>query len=289
MDSTDTFAATPPIASEKALIDRDLPCVRCGYNLRTISTAGICPECSCPVTTTLNDSLYAADHRWLRRMRTGTATMFVADLCLMGFFCIYFSATLFFGALPHAGIALLVLGPAGLAFWVFGAWRITTRQPGFSRRNILWWITRLAAISGVPLALLLALLASMPFAYAWLVRMLAVWFYLLVYLGPMLVCLYCRPLGRRGQQNWLSRLNLALAILYAVGLAAIIALLVLEFAFGIHLVYGSTWVVVASPFLLLLLTNMAALVSLAGHWRLFSRLIRLQCPCESARPLGRVT
>lgn len=40
-------------AQDTARIDRDLPCVSCGYNLRTLPESGCCPECSEAVAMTL--------------------------------------------------------------------------------------------------------------------------------------------------------------------------------------------------------------------------------------------
>src|ERR1700733_1253483 len=45
---------------------KDLPCRSCGYNLRTLSIDGICPECATPVRVSMRgDLLREADPIWL--------------------------------------------------------------------------------------------------------------------------------------------------------------------------------------------------------------------------------
>jgi len=48
-------ASTPilPLPS----LDHNLPCLRCGYNLRTLSTDARCPECSAPIASSLDPTL----------------------------------------------------------------------------------------------------------------------------------------------------------------------------------------------------------------------------------------
>src|SRR5436305_1574598 len=38
-------------------LDDNLPCLRCGYNLRTLATDGRCPECSTPIASSLDTNL----------------------------------------------------------------------------------------------------------------------------------------------------------------------------------------------------------------------------------------
>jgi hypothetical protein len=47
----------PPPPSPPHSLDQNLPCLRCGYNLRTLSTDARCPECSAPVASSLNPTL----------------------------------------------------------------------------------------------------------------------------------------------------------------------------------------------------------------------------------------
>ena len=46
-------------------LDDNLPCLRCGYNLRTLATDGRCPECSAPIASSLDANLLRyADPTW---------------------------------------------------------------------------------------------------------------------------------------------------------------------------------------------------------------------------------
>lgn len=60
-------------------IDQDLPCSRCGYNLRTLQTAGNCPECGHPVQASLD--VYAS-WKFLRpiEIRSGLALLIWAQV-----------------------------------------------------------------------------------------------------------------------------------------------------------------------------------------------------------------
>jgi len=66
-----------------AVIETDLLCAICGYNLKGLSAAGNCPECGQPVARTYQFDLVKADPTWLRR-QAGTVPM-VAALCFLGF------------------------------------------------------------------------------------------------------------------------------------------------------------------------------------------------------------
>ena len=59
-------------------IDLDLPCVACGYNLRTGLPDGTCPECGASVSqSTARFRLQFADPVWLRRLAWGAVCMAV--------------------------------------------------------------------------------------------------------------------------------------------------------------------------------------------------------------------
>ncbi len=54
------------------IVDRDVQCVSCGYNLRGLGLAGVCPECGCPVEHSLHgDWLRYADGRWTKQILRG--------------------------------------------------------------------------------------------------------------------------------------------------------------------------------------------------------------------------
>ena len=57
----------------------DAPCLNCGYNLRTLLTTGLCPECGQPVMPSLRgDLLRFAPPRWVRGLARGTLLILIA-------------------------------------------------------------------------------------------------------------------------------------------------------------------------------------------------------------------
>lgn len=55
------------------LVEDDISCIHCGYNLRTLRLDGVCPECGSPVSLTVRvDLLRFADPRWVENLAAGT-------------------------------------------------------------------------------------------------------------------------------------------------------------------------------------------------------------------------
>lgn len=57
-----------PPPDSAAVLDRDLACARCDYNLRTLTANAVCPECGEPIARTLESQSALA---WARRIRAG--------------------------------------------------------------------------------------------------------------------------------------------------------------------------------------------------------------------------
>lgn len=65
----------------KAVVERDILCKGCGYNLRTLSTAGICPECGAAVGPSLMGGPFDdAPRGWLVMVAIGLALLIVSSV-----------------------------------------------------------------------------------------------------------------------------------------------------------------------------------------------------------------
>ncbi len=88
------------------MLDRDVTCLNCGYNLRGINPAGTCPECGMSISIALReDHLQDAPEPWRRTVRLGTALVCLGTLI---------------------SFPLLNIGPLLAAI---GFWLVTVRQP----------------------------------------------------------------------------------------------------------------------------------------------------------------
>ena len=87
--------------SDNTPIEHDLPCIQCGYNLRTQLMGGSCPECGTPVSRSVRtDQLHQSDISWLTSLRIGAMVMFTG----------VFAIIVFGVVLACGGIALLARG-----------------------------------------------------------------------------------------------------------------------------------------------------------------------------------
>ncbi len=76
-DPTSITGDEPP--DQPTMIDRDVLCASCGYNLRGLSSDHNCPECANPIRNSLRgDLLEFCDPRWVARLATGANLIDIA-------------------------------------------------------------------------------------------------------------------------------------------------------------------------------------------------------------------
>lgn len=65
----------------QGLLDADVPCIACGYSLRSAKLDAACPECGEPVDRTVRPDLLAfADQAWLARVHFGLTMLLIVIL-----------------------------------------------------------------------------------------------------------------------------------------------------------------------------------------------------------------
>lgn len=129
-----------------AVIQQDLPCIHCGYNLRTLAHDARCPECGAAVVDSLNGQL---SQSLIRRVRIGTALL--AASLLMTFIYFLLIVSLRFAEWPSVDKSLLQLGAFLVAIehalWCVGTFLASPLLPG--RPGNHWRYTaRFGAIVG---------------------------------------------------------------------------------------------------------------------------------------------
>lgn len=135
---------------EQGHLISDLPCVDCGYNLRTLTVDAMCPECGSAVKMSA-DRHYLADGdlSWLKSIRKGTRLIIAMPLIsVLGsiLFVILFalsgesigSSQMIISA--GAGIISLLWDLGIKVLWVLSFWWFTTPEP--NREERLFWTAR---------------------------------------------------------------------------------------------------------------------------------------------------
>src|SRR5438045_9729283 len=70
---------------DAGLVTEDRPCSKCGYNLRTQSRRGNCPECNWPIAASLaTDSFRDVSDNWLTVVALGLVFLVLSSLFAMG-------------------------------------------------------------------------------------------------------------------------------------------------------------------------------------------------------------
>jgi hypothetical protein len=152
MSDAELSAPTGEQSTTATVIESDLHCIRCGYNLRTLSVEGRCPECGSLVCETIDADLPG---RWRKRVRAGLLLLMLQNLHGLVSSAIY--ATLFslFGTAnwPQSIFPLLqymsCLHRLPMLVALVGAVLLTRRPPDAPRQSgldYLVWSIRLLMI-----------------------------------------------------------------------------------------------------------------------------------------------
>jgi serine/threonine protein kinase len=166
-------AAAPPPPDHP--LEMDVACVQCGYNLRTLSVGGKCPECGRAVRDSLSpDRLVFADGQWLRVVTAGVTTIAWGVVAVTLLFVILqpivFLVTSLVGRGDGVQIGLMtasfLLAPLIAAVFLAGVFALTVTEPRVPpavQPTSLRWVVRSAAM----IACAATALAALPRAPNW--------------------------------------------------------------------------------------------------------------------------
>jgi hypothetical protein len=202
----------------------DLPCFFCGYNLRTLATDGVCPECGQPVPDTLQHGwLIFADKRWLSRLRRGAAIMFclpppILVILAIGFFTLGGTTISQERSedLVRLTIHALACGLALTVVYLWSLWLLTSAEPLrnglIARSGLRIWVRRLA-LTCIALPFAFVLLGILYVAHEGELvlereaqaAMLGSWI-LCVLVSAMMLLIYVRRIARRHLKKGPGRL-----------------------------------------------------------------------------------
>ena len=161
----DAAAPGVPNADVDSAVAADVPCRKCGYNLRGLPAAGRCPECGSAVGLSVHgDLLRFSDPAWVLKLRRGAK------------FIVYGVATIFLGLILTVVLAFVLaeLAPqvvpilmsvfaiAGYGLILGGTWQLTEPDPsglGEKEYGTARKIIRAALVIGI-INLLMSLVPS---------------------------------------------------------------------------------------------------------------------------------
>ncbi len=113
-------------------VNVDVPCTRCGYNLRSLAADGTCPECGTLVEESARRRyLRFADPSWVRGLAGGAGLLLI---CLIGLIIVplLYALVVAGTTLPGVHFGQCIIGPLVLAFsivGIVGLVRLSRREP----------------------------------------------------------------------------------------------------------------------------------------------------------------
>jgi hypothetical protein len=145
-----------------AIVDTDVFCRRCGYNIRGLHLEGLCPECATPVHVSLHgDLLRFSDPQWLLMLTRGISLLFYGILVVVGAIV---CQRIVLNSIVHPSIrnaALIIASfvPVG------GVWLLTTPDPSHAGESAYGrWrrLTRILLLIVLAAAILYSATKKMP-------------------------------------------------------------------------------------------------------------------------------
>lgn len=151
------------------IITADVRCFSCGYNLRTLSTAGRCPECGMSIAAWWRSSLFRAGPSFLNRLAVAISLTAVANVIAIVGALVFQVLIIAFESMHSIGLWWLLVPAAACAgialVHVIGDFISTTPPPG---RTALRYAAKLRVFSVTYFGLLVAALVSyFSFSYAY--------------------------------------------------------------------------------------------------------------------------
>jgi hypothetical protein len=150
--------SVPSDASNPVLIDFDLPCTTCGYNLRALQVIGSCPECSQPVMRSIDLHMRRRISRFdltrfrdwpersLRSIWRGACYAILANTIALTL--IHLPTWMFRRSTPSRTV-LLVIVCFALAFAAMSIWRFAVRTSVHRKLGVGQWMLRTGAVGAV--------------------------------------------------------------------------------------------------------------------------------------------
>lgn len=196
---SESLSGIEPVYLADDILEKDMFCSRCGYNLRGLTLESLCPECAFPATRSIyGNVLLYADPAWISKIRLG---IFIKLLNLLIVVIIsYGIENLFFANLPQVLLSMLkfVSGCVGLA----AVFLITTSELNISEKEN-WYTLSLM----IRLIVIITFIAdqALQAAQCWNVTWYLIEFDLFVSALTTVVLVgvfvYLRRLARRTQNN----------------------------------------------------------------------------------------
>lgn len=187
-------------------LERDLPCVICGHNLRGQHRGGKCPECGHPVRESIGglSHLMDAPESYLRSLRVGAMLLGGASILMV----VSVVTPALLPLVPIARIAMAGLGMFSAVLWIWGVWVVTQRAPGEPASDLGRWgsvrtLCRFAVVGGALGSVMISLIdeilpsANWPNAIQSLLTLAAIGALLLL---AAAIWLTCQRLG--DLSNW---------------------------------------------------------------------------------------
>lgn len=215
-----------PLVARPAVVDQDVFCQKCAYNLRGLRLGGVCPECGLELRLAIGGgTLGDCNPDWLGKLRRGVGLILASVLLsiLLGIFdrLILAAAET---SIPYGSLELIAT-----AIQVFGVYLLTTPEPNRAHQEnsvTLRNIVRFSAIAVLTGSLFELAPSSLPGPLRTMGALLSV-FALVVYFGQLI---YLRRFARRIPDHSLeSSTNIVLWGVIITGSLVILGVVVFAF------------------------------------------------------------
>ncbi|MFN3167012.1 MAG: hypothetical protein ACE37H_08115 [Phycisphaeraceae bacterium] len=303
----DVDQATPHVkphnlrADAGVVLETDLDCIHCGYNLRGQRTDGHCSECGTPIAHSMrSDLLKFADTRWLRGLKQGVMWVLIGAFTGIGLGIVAGVAEAAFEmkaassslnqqnpfAPPRTPMLVVLINFIAVlvpnAMSGFGYWRLTEPEPPPNKPRVTrplarWTILPAYAVSVLGALLLVGRNNATDMASAGMDLVAAV----LAVTGFVASMLYLRLLAIRSQDRGLAKqTSIVLWGMIAVGVAFVLGVVLFAVIAGLASPSPNNMLgllfVVGCPLLLALLTFLIWWVVLMFFYQSrFTKMINL--------------